>query len=87
MRNTVPSPSKGSGLGTRFWCVCEEVLGDRPNRLSLLTHMRLEAFASVRYGRQEGEFRFGTGNLNVGNDVFSLKPSLFDLGLALRVAI
>ena len=27
------------------------------------------------------------GNLNVGNDVFSLKPSLFDLGLALRVAI
>jgi len=49
--------------------------------------MRLEAFASVRYGRQEGEFRYGTGNLNVGNDVFSLKPSLFDLGLALRVAI
>lgn len=54
---------------------------------TLLTHMRLEAFTSVRYGRQEGEFRFGTGNLSVGSETFSLKPSLFDVGLALRVSI
>lgn len=54
---------------------------------TLLTHMRLEAFASVRYGRQEGEFRFGASGINVGMQTFSLKPSLFDLGVALRVSI
>ncbi|MDX2020225.1 MAG: hypothetical protein SF187_08285 [Deltaproteobacteria bacterium] len=54
---------------------------------TLLTHMRLEAFASVRYGREQGEFRFGTSGINVGTQTFSLKPSLFDLGVALRVSI
>jgi hypothetical protein len=53
--------------------------------LVLLTHLRFEAFAAIRYGRQEGEFRFGVEDLAVGSRTFNIPPSLLDLGLALRV--
>jgi hypothetical protein len=48
--------------------------------LTLLTHLRFEAFVSVHYGRSNGEFRLGNKDLN-------LQPSLLDLGVALRVSI
>ena len=53
--------------------------------LTVLTHLRFEAFASVHYGRKEGEFRFGVDNLVIDGRTFSLAPNLLDLGLALRV--
>jgi hypothetical protein len=53
--------------------------------LTLLTHLRFEAFAAVRYGEQEGEFRFGVDNLMIGGQSFSIPPSRLDLGVALRV--
>ena len=54
--------------------------------LVLLTHLRFEAFASARYGNQYGEFRFGVKPLDtVGFP--GLSPAIFDLGMALRLAI
>ncbi|HEY0706222.1 MAG TPA: hypothetical protein VGG33_05460 [Polyangia bacterium] len=53
--------------------------------LTLLTHLRFEAFVAVRYGKQEGEFRFGVDDLMIGGQTFNIPPSLLDLGLALRV--
>lgn len=51
---------------------------------TLLTHMRFEAFVSLRYGNEEGEFRFGLSGLpGVGDRA----PAILDLGLALRVEI
>ena len=55
--------------------------------LIVLTHVRFEAFASARYGNENGEFRFGVSNLKLGTQTFSLPPALMDLGLALRIAI
>jgi outer membrane protease len=48
----------------------------------LLTHMTLEAFAAVHYGKTHGEFRFGVDLLDR-----HIAPALIDLGLALRVKI
>jgi hypothetical protein len=48
--------------------------------LTLLTHLRFEAFAAVHYGKENGEFRLGNSELN-------LKPGLLDLGVALRVSL
>ncbi|HEX3777371.1 MAG TPA: hypothetical protein VHV51_23015 [Polyangiaceae bacterium] len=55
--------------------------------LIALTHVRFEAFASARYGNENGEFRFGVSNLNLGGVNFSRAPALMDFGLALRIAI
>lgn len=48
--------------------------------LTLLTHLRFEAFASVHYGKSDGEFR-------LGNKALNLQPGLLDLGVALRVSL
>jgi hypothetical protein len=48
--------------------------------LTLLTHLRFEAFVAVHYGHSNGEFRLGFPSLGV-------RPSLLDLGVALRVAL
>jgi hypothetical protein len=48
--------------------------------LTLLTHLRFEAFAAVHYGHSNGEFRLGFPSL-------AITPALLDLGVALRVAI
>ncbi|HVX96875.1 MAG TPA: hypothetical protein VHK47_18315 [Polyangia bacterium] len=48
----------------------------------LLTHITLEAFAALHYGKTHGEFRFGVDLPNAHID-----PLLVDLGLALRVKI
>jgi hypothetical protein len=53
----------------------------------LLTHVRLEAFVSAHYGNENGEFRFGVKNLNIGGYNYSRAPSLMDFGMAVRVAI
>ena len=56
--------------------------------LIALTHMRFEAFVSGRYGDENGEFRFGIRNLNLGpNYIFNRAPAFMDFGIALRVAI
>jgi hypothetical protein len=46
----------------------------------LLTYLRLEAFGQARLGAERGEFRLGFTE-------FGLRPSTFDLGLALRVSL
>jgi len=40
-----------------------------------------------RYGHEAGEFRFGVKNLDLGGLSFSRAPALFDVGVALRLAI
>ncbi len=55
--------------------------------LVALTHLRFEAFASVRYGNENGEFRFGVQRLDLGGVVFSRPPAILDFGAALRIAI
>ena len=52
-----------------------------------LTHLRFEAFISARYGRENGEFRFGVQHLNLAGLDINRAPALLDFGLALRVAI
>ena len=55
---------------------------------TLLTHVRFEAFASVRYGQRAGEFRFGvTAPEVMGQPSSSFPPTAFDFGLAVRVSI
>jgi hypothetical protein len=56
--------------------------------LVLLTHLRLEAFGAVHWGERKGEFRFATDTIILGNlSIQGRSPSLFDLGLGLRLAI
>jgi hypothetical protein len=55
--------------------------------LIALTHVRFEAFVSGRYGNENGEFRFGVQNLNLGWFNFTRAPAFMDFGVALRVAI
>ena len=55
--------------------------------LTLLTHLRFEAFAAVHYGDAEGEFRFGIRNLQIAGMTFSSPPAVLDLGLGLRVSL
>jgi hypothetical protein len=50
----------------------------------LLTYLRLEAYASVHYGRPGGAFRF---TLNVPARQFSYPPPVADFGVALRVSL
>ncbi len=52
-----------------------------------LTHLRFEAFASARYGNENGEFRFGVKELNLAGVPFTRPAAVADFGLALRVAI
>ena len=53
--------------------------------LTLLTHLRFEAFVAVHYGRSKGEFRFA---LDPIPPVFAGKAAnLVDLGVALRVSL
>jgi hypothetical protein len=56
--------------------------------LVLLTHLRFEAFAAVRWGERKGEFRLGSDPTVLGSySDRGRSPSLFDLGVGLRVAI
>jgi hypothetical protein len=47
---------------------------------TLLTHLRLEAYVALHFGKANGEFRFGVPEIGRA-------PGLLDLGVALRVAI
>ena len=66
--------------------------------LIVLTHVRFEAYGAVHFGERNGEYRFGIdGNkiLQSGSDPtlqaignkFTYSPTLFDLGVGLRVAL
>ncbi len=55
--------------------------------LTVLTHLRLEAFAAVRYGERHGEFLFEIPDIPFGSMVVNRKANRFDFGLALRVNI
>jgi hypothetical protein len=66
--------------------------------LSVLTHVRFEAYGAVHFGERNGEYRFGIdGNqiLQSGSnpilkeigDKFTFAPTIFDLGVGLRVAL
>ena len=56
---------------------------------TLLTHIRFEAYAAVHWGQRNGEFRLGfnPADLPCPTDLPPHAPSLFDLGVGLRVAI
>jgi hypothetical protein len=59
--------------------------------LTVLTHVRFEAYGAVHYGQKNGEFRFGFNS----NDLpcppqpppTIVPPALFDVGVGLRVAL
>jgi len=53
----------------------------------MLTHLRLEAFASARYGNESGEFRLGVSTVGLGGYNFSRAPAIADFGAALRLSI
>jgi hypothetical protein len=58
--------------------------------LTVLTHVRFEAYAAVHWGQQHGEFRLGfnTDELPCPPPTpLVQKPALFDLGVGLRVGI
>jgi hypothetical protein len=66
--------------------------------LIVLTHVRFEAYGAVHFGQRNGEFRFsmdGKSLIPPGSDQdlqdlgnkFSFAPTLFDLGVGLRVAL
>jgi hypothetical protein len=56
---------------------------------TLLTHLRLEAYAALHYGRPTGEFRFALSTDQFSSTLGKLHipPSLLDLGVALRMSI
>jgi hypothetical protein len=66
--------------------------------LTVLTHVRFEAYGAVHFGQRNGEFRFGIdGNKliqpgsasslqSLANDL-TIQPGLFDVGVGLRVAL
>jgi len=55
--------------------------------VTVVTHLSFQAFVSGRFGRTEGEFRFGVDALLIGGQSFSLPPASLDMGVALRVSI
>jgi hypothetical protein len=55
--------------------------------LQLLTHLRLDAFVSVRYGSETGEFRLGVRRIDLGGLFLERAPAVVDCGISLRVAI
>jgi hypothetical protein len=64
--------------------------------LTVLTHIRFEAYGAVHWGQRNGEFRFGIDGSSFGESVPAVKsmaerlsapPALFDLGVGLRVAL
>ncbi len=60
--------------------------------ITVLTHLMIEAYGDVHYGTEGGEFRFGfnTTSIPSGNGQIPavvVPTPLFDVGLALRIAI
>lgn len=53
----------------------------------LLTHLRFDAFVSVRYGEEQGEFRLGIRPIDLGGVIVQRAPALVDFGISLRVAM
>ncbi|HEY2735238.1 MAG TPA: hypothetical protein VGI70_14680 [Polyangiales bacterium] len=54
---------------------------------TLLTHLTFEAFGAVHYGRPSGEFRFRLQTPESLGISVTQPPSLFDVGIGLRMAI
>ena len=58
--------------------------------LTVLTHVRFEAYGAVHWGQQNGEFRLGFNSRELPcppTIPIIRAPSLFDLGVGLRVAL
>jgi hypothetical protein len=58
--------------------------------LTVLTHVRFEAYGAVHWGQQNGEFRFGFDSNDLPcppSQRIVRAPALFDLGVGLRVAL
>jgi len=54
--------------------------------LTVLTHLRFEAYGAVHYGQKNGEFRMGI-DVCTTEVSYQSDPSLFDVGVGLRVAL
>jgi len=58
--------------------------------LTVLTHVRFEAYGAVHWGQQNGEFRFGFNSNDLPcppSQQITRAAALFDLGVGLRVAL
>ena len=65
--------------------------------LTVLTHLRFEAYGAVHWGQRNGEFRFGIDGSALANthinavdslaNKLSVQPAIFDLGVGIRVAL
>ena len=65
--------------------------------LTVLTHVRFEAYGAVHWGQRNGEFRFGIEGSALANTgikqvddlagKLSVPPAIFDLGVGIRVAL
>lgn len=66
--------------------------------LTVLTHLRFEAYGAVHWGQRNGEFRFGIDGSALSNTgipavdsiakgIGNIPPAIFDLGVGLRVAL
>jgi hypothetical protein len=86
-------PSPGSWDRTSFTLSSLANISDRSGitrldySFTLLTHVRFEAFGAVHWGEKKGEFRFGTDRSIFAPDTPGRSPTLFDVGLGLRMAI
>ena len=54
--------------------------------LIILTNMTFDAFTSVRYGNESGEFRQGLPPTQLAEFTFSQTPIIFDVGVGLRIS-
>ncbi len=92
-------PKPGSWNQTTFILSTIGNLSDRSfitrldHSVVLLTYLRLETFVQVHYGARDGEFRLAISvppqDLGGGrtSPAFSIGPSIFDVGIALRVSL
>jgi hypothetical protein len=64
--------------------------------LTVLTHVRFEAYGAVHWGQRNGEFRLGIDGSTLGDSIAPVRelagklnsgPALFDLGVGLRVGL
>jgi hypothetical protein len=65
--------------------------------LTVLTHLRFEAYGAVHWGQRNGEFRFGIDGSALAHTHITavdslagkldVQPAIFDLGVGLRVAL
>lgn len=55
--------------------------------LTILTHLTFEAFTALHYGKKTGEFRLGVDAISLDGQRLSKRPTLLDVGVALRLSL